>query len=890
MSKKELSRLEVMKRLEEKRLKQKEAAAMLGVRKPGCQETVLKSNKKHINALRETLTANLPCVIVLRMRRFLLSADRSGGLNKLLFGGLILLLPILVALVGIACTQSSDNPIFKPPSTTTFTPTTTNTPTPTATPTPTPTPTPIPSARVKNAQDALFIGDWDTALEEYQAAQQFSSDEDVQSAAGLGIGKTYYLSGNYYEAAQVLGSLVENYPNSPHLATAYFYLGQAHIALEHYTEAAQAYQNYLNLRPGTINGYVLDMRGDALFSAGDYFGAVNDYQAALVAGSLLDGEWIELKSARAMALSGDYQAALDLYDNINHRTTNENTKALIDLRKGQIYTLLGQPDFMIASYSDAVNNYPTTYEAYSALVELVNAEISVNELQRGIIDYYAGQYGVALAAFDRYLQNDPLDPGTAYYFSGLANRELGGYGGAISQWEKVIQNYPEHPYWDEAWEQMAYTQWAFLDHYTLATENLLNFVSIAPEHPRAAEFLYDAALVAERADNLELAAESWRRVASLYPDYERADRALFLSGITQYRLAKYADALATFQMLSLEASSLEYRAAAHMWIGKIKQTTGDETAAKESWETAANIDPTGYYSERARDLMREREPFQPPTAYDLVIDKAKERAQAEEWLRSQFYMPEGTDLSGPGELVNSPYFIRANELWDLGMYSEARNEFEQLRLSVQSDAVQSYRLMNYLLDLGLYRSAIMAARQVLDLAGMDDAETLNAPAYFNHIRFGTYFSDLIIPTAQEYNFHPLFLFSLIRQESLFESFIRSSAAASGLMQIIPATGADIANNLGWPADYSPEDLYRPMINVVFGTDYLDTQRNVFSGDLYTALAAYNGGPGNAREWKRLAPHDPDLFLEVIRFSETRDYIRRIYEIHNIYQRLYNRSQ
>jgi predicted XRE-type DNA-binding protein len=31
MSKKELSRLEVMKRLEEKRLKQKEAAVMLGV-------------------------------------------------------------------------------------------------------------------------------------------------------------------------------------------------------------------------------------------------------------------------------------------------------------------------------------------------------------------------------------------------------------------------------------------------------------------------------------------------------------------------------------------------------------------------------------------------------------------------------------------------------------------------------------------------------------------------------------------------------------------------------------------------------------------------------------------------------------------------------------------
>ena len=80
----------------------------------------------------------------------------------------------------------------------------------------------------------------------------------------------------------------------------------------------------------------------------------------------------------------------------------------------------------------------------------------------------------------------------------------------------------------------------------------------------------------------------------------------------------------------------------------------------------------------------------------------------------------------------------------------------------------------------------MAARQVLDLASLDDATSLSAPAYFNHLRFGTYYSDLIMPLAQKYGFHPLFLFSLIRQESLFESFVRSSADASGLMQIIPS--------------------------------------------------------------------------------------------------------
>jgi soluble lytic murein transglycosylase len=56
--------------------------------------------------------------------------------------------------------------------------------------------------------------------------------------------------------------------------------------------------------------------------------------------------------------------------------------------------------------------------------------------------------------------------------------------------------------------------------------------------------------------------------------------------------------------------------------------------------------------------------------------------------------------------------------------------------------------------------------------------------------------------------------------------------------------------------------------------------------LFGALAAYNGGPGNAATWLKLAPHDPDLFLEIIRYEETRNYLRRIYEIFGIYRQLY----
>lgn len=846
--------------------------------------------ERTVNERTDILTPNLACVIVQRMsgsKSDPCCTDRSISLYK--YGALVLL-PIFLSLVLTSCALpaqiseviATDVPTaISPP---------TQTPFPTFTPIPTPTPTPIPALRIQSAESALVIGDWDTAEDEFRDALQSSDEGEIQSAAMMGLAREQFLSGNYYGAVQDIETLIQGFPNSRELPQAYFFLAQAHSSLDHYGEAAQAYQRYLELRPELIDAYVLDWKGDALFSTGDYQGAASDYQAALQYSSLLDQDWVELKMARALALSGEYQTALDLYDTVFYRTQNDHTKALINLRKGQIYQLLGQPELAAAVYTDAVNNYPTAYESYSALVELVDGGVPVDELQRGIVDYYAGQYGVALAAFDRYLQAEPADPATALYFSGLAHRASGSYETAVAQWERITQGYPDHPYWDDAWEQMAYTQWAYLDQYTLAIDNLLDFVTIASGHERSAEFLFDAALVAEIAGNLDQAAELWGRVAAFYPAYENASRARFLAGITLFRLGRYSDALANFQMLSTEAASLDNKAAAFLWIGKVQQETGDEGAARLSWEKAANLDPTGYYSERARDLMFGREPFESPKDYDLVVDWDREREQAEQWLRSKFILPENIDLTGPGPLANDPHMIRGNELWALGMYTSARNEFEALRVSVQSDPELTYRLMNHMLELGIYRSAIFAARQLLDLAGMDDASTMSAPPYFNHIRFGTYYSDLVIPIAQEYNFHPLLLFSVIRQESLFESFVRSSAEASGLMQIMPGTGADIARNMGWPADYRTEDLNRPIINLTFGAEYLDKQRNLYSGNLYTALAAYNGGPGNAREWLKLAPHDSDLYVELIRFSETRSYIQRIYEIHNLYRLLYNRTQ
>jgi soluble lytic murein transglycosylase len=349
--------------------------------------------------------------------------------------------------------------------------------------------------------------------------------------------------------------------------------------------------------------------------------------------------------------------------------------------------------------------------------------------------------------------------------------------------------------------------------------------------------------------------------------------------------------LTIFQRNLLLAIQPEDRARAYFWIGKTQQQLGDNAAAQQSWQQGQAIDTTEYYSLRARDLLMGRALFETPALVNLNPDLEKERKDAEAWVRITFNLPAETDLSGPGSIATDARFIRGTELWEMGMYDEARLEFESLRESVSISPTDSFRLGNHLLGIGLYRSAIFAMRQVLTLAGQDSqSASLTAPPYFNHIRYGLYYHDLIIEQSQAYGLDPIFIFSVIRQESLFEGFVKSTAGAHGLMQVIPATGGQIASELNWPPGYDSDDLYRPNVSVRFGAYYLSKNRDLLGGNMYATLAAYNGGPGNALAWNELAGNDPDLLVEVIRFEETRNYIRAIYEIFGTYRTIYSPVQ
>jgi soluble lytic murein transglycosylase len=737
----------------------------------------------------------------------------------------------------------------------------------------------------------LVNGDYFHAQDEYQIALASNADNTVRAQALWGLGKTHFQYQNYPAALESLRSLIQSYPNTQEAIQARFLLGETYYDLGRYQEAADAYSAYLQLRPGLLDAYVQEKRGDALFALLNYSDAAVAYQTALEAIGQLNPTSVKIKIANSDLNGNDPAAALALYDEIYTATSDDSLKAQMYKLSGNALLQLNRSDETYSRWQYAIANYPRY--SFLALRSLLDANQPVDDFNRGLVDYYAGpgHYDVALAAFDRYIADHPDHDGSPLYYRALTLGALGEYTKEVEGLNQFITGYSGNEHWAAAWDERATVQEDNLKNYSAAAQGLQDYAATATGSPLIISYLMDAARIYERADRLDLAAALWESLPDRYPSDSTLGNAMFQGGIIRYRQEKYPQALDDFQSALTRAANSSDQARALLWIGKTYQASKDNDNAQSAWQKAQAVDSSDYYSLRARDLLENRAPFAVAPSYNLNYDLGAERITAASWVRVKFNLPIDTDLSGPGPLASDTRLQRGTEFWQLGLYDEARLEFESLREAVAESPANSFRLGNYMLDLGLYRPAIVAIRQVLTLAGLEDqSASLAAPPYFKHFRYGLYYADTIWPSAAENGLDPLLVTSLIRQESLFEGFANSSANANGLMQIIPATGEGIAASMGWPPNYTQSDLYSPYISIRMGTYYLSSRYRLFNQNLFFALAAYNGGENNAEDWKSIAKDDPDLFLEVTRFVETRNYLRGIYETYNVYRALYSPMQ
>ena len=206
-------------------------------------------------------------------------------------------------------------------------------------------------------------------------------------------------------------------------------------------------------------------------------------------------------------------------------------------------------------------------------------------------------------------------------------------------------------------------------------------------------------------------------------------------------------------------------------------------------------------------------------------------------------------------------FERALRFYELGLRVEGNREWNfQLRT------------MN---DRQLLAAAEWACRgAVLDRC-VNTADRTVAEHDFA-LRFVTPFRAQLAPLAQERGLDPAWIYGLIRQESRFIMDVRSSAGAQGLMQIIPPTARWIANRLG-VKDFHVDQLNDMGTNLRFGTYYLKSVLDDLEGSPLLASAAYNAGPNRPRTWRSTLPATVEgaVFAEIIPFTETRDYVKKV---------------
>jgi soluble lytic murein transglycosylase-like protein len=116
------------------------------------------------------------------------------------------------------------------------------------------------------------------------------------------------------------------------------------------------------------------------------------------------------------------------------------------------------------------------------------------------------------------------------------------------------------------------------------------------------------------------------------------------------------------------------------------------------------------------------------------------------------------------------------------------------------------------------------------------------------------YDGLIEQAAARNGLDPALLHGLIQQESGFNPDAQSSAGASGLTQLMPAT----ATSMGVTNALDPEQ------SIEGGARYLSQLMSDFAGNTSEALAAYNAGPAAVTQYGGIPP-----------YAETESYVSKV---------------
>lgn len=338
----------------------------------------------------------------------------------------------------------------------------------------------------------------------------------------------------------------------------------------------------------------------------------------------------------------------------------------------------------------------------------------------------------------------------------------------------------------------------------------------------------------------------------------RKDEVLWRAGWSYYRQNNFERAKINWEYALKYTKDLDQRSKIFFWLWRV---TGDASYLNKLPRSS----PPSYYLLLAHAMAEQPYEIEIAAAPDisdfseLTIDEAF-RFLAEESKCNRIEM--------------------WNALFSLKLFELLRSELKWIEKNLD-DNFSRYALAQTYRTLEAYSDAVKISGKLF-YSGFPLTRELW------ELCFPIAYLDIIESAAQKYELDPVFVLSVMRQESMFDPSAVSSANAKGLMQIIPPTGKFLFKQLGL-SDFDSELLYEPNLSIELGCYYLSSLKRQF-GKIVPALCAYNAGEARVVKWKPrfegLACYEA---IEEIPFQETRTYVQRILRNWEIYRQLYGNA-
>lgn len=373
------------------------------------------------------------------------------------------------------------------------------------------------------------------------------------------------------------------------------------------------------------------------------------------------------------------------------------------------------------------------------------------------------------------------------------------------------------------------------------------------EGPDAALAAYLIADTRHDEGALDAAESAYRRSYERFPHTSYGERALERLALLDFHRGRYARALERLEEYRRRYATGDWSQGAIYWMGRVNEATGNAAVARERYRETIAYNPLDYYA-----ILAER------------------RVDRDRWRELELIE------AGPLPPLAPPYAAtldRMNLLRDLGWVARARREFRHARDLGPDGNLEVLAFAHALNATGWTQEGVSEGWRAKSRQRGWTRLHLQAIYPFP-------FTDALAHAARERGLPVHFVAGLSRRESLFDPEIASSASAIGLMQLLPTTARDVAPRAGLP-EYERGQLTVPQVNLLLGTRYLADLLERFDGDPIAGMISYNAGPHRYVRWREFPEFaDPETLVERIPFKETREYVRAVTELSEIYRFLY----